>query len=394
MKKEIVKKVLTITLASAMAAGMAAGSVSAENLACEKGGTIMWMASHEDKAIRAGFEALCEAYGYKSVVVYGDGFNDAAGNLTAVRNSMTSDVVALITSQDGGIGDIMEEYPDLYVAGCLSDMNSIYAEGGENADVLANDHYLGTICDGYADGADMAKAFFDTVLENGYHKIAVVNFPSYAYPNQGVIDAAFKELVTEYNETASEEEAIELVGETTTLEFSVLSDSWFLEDGHDSLDCIVGICSGTSFIYPTLLTAKANGICSMDTKLITVGFEEDPSFLYDIGEEGTLGWLAVASPEPMAYDIALIDNAINGTQYADWTNERIDSAMYIIDSQEDAMQVKEKSVNVTYDAKDLPISAEDLSQYLTRINPDATYASLLELLQNPEYTSVEALYNR
>lgn len=419
MKKNFLKKVLSVAIVATMTLGLAAcgGSEQAgtpagadsstnveagvedtadtvANLASDKGGTIMWMASHEDKAIRAGFEALCDSLGYKSVVVYGDGFNDAAGNLSAVRNSMTSDVVALITSQDGGIKDIMEEYPDLYVAGCLSDMNSVYADGGENAAVLSNDHYLGTICDGYADGADMAQTFFDVVKENGYHKIALVNFPSYAYPNQGVIDAAFKEKVAEYNATVSAEEAIELVGETTTLEFSVLNDSWFLEEGHDSLDCIVGICSGTSFIYPTLLTAKANGICSMDTKLITVGFEEDPSFLDDIGGDGTIGWLAVASPEPMAYCMALIDNALNGTQYADWTNARIDSSMYIIDSPEDAAQVKEKSVNVTYDPKDLPISAEVLAQYITRINPEATYASLMELLQNPEYTSVDALYNR
>ena len=113
-----------------------------------------------------------------------------------------------------------------------------------------------------------------------------------------------------------------------------------------------------------------------------------------IGGDGTIGWLAVASPEPMAYCMALIDNALNGTQYADWTNARIDSSMYIIDSPEDAAQVKEKSVNVTYDPKDLPISAEVLAQYITRINPEATYASLMELLQNPEYTSVDALYNR
>ena len=156
------KKVIGLAVAFLTIAGLAACGGAEDkadtvaNLASDKGGTIMWMASHEDKAIRAGFEALCDSLGYKSVVVYGDGFNDAAGNLSAVRNSMTSDVVALITSQDGGIKDIMEEYPDLYVAGCLSDMNSVYADGGENAVVLSNDHYLGTICDGYADVMDMA----------------------------------------------------------------------------------------------------------------------------------------------------------------------------------------------------------------------------------------------
>ena len=55
--------------------------------------------------------SVCEELGYEFQVVYGDMYNDPAANLSAVKNAMTKDVVAIIASQDGGIKDIMAEYP-------------------------------------------------------------------------------------------------------------------------------------------------------------------------------------------------------------------------------------------------------------------------------------------
>jgi len=66
------------------------------------GGTIMWLSN-----LTSGVQyettinyltAICKELGYDFTVVYGDSFNDAAGNLQPVKNGMRSDVVGLITS--------------------------------------------------------------------------------------------------------------------------------------------------------------------------------------------------------------------------------------------------------------------------------------------------------
>src|SRR5690606_19806507 len=106
-----------------------------------------------------------------------------AGNLNAVRNGMTNDVVALITSQDGGLKDIMQEYPELYVAGYNSDMRSVFNDGGANLSVKENNKFLGTIADGFTDGALLGKQYAQAVIDKNYKKVSIIIFPEYAYPN-------------------------------------------------------------------------------------------------------------------------------------------------------------------------------------------------------------------
>ena len=155
--------------------------------------------------------------GYTYEVIYGDESNDPAGNLTAVQNAMTNDVVGLIACQDGGLSEIMAEYPDLYVAGFTTDMASVYDEGGTNAAVKDNDHFLGTVADQYVDGADVGQMYFNLVVEKGYKKVATICFPPFAYPQLAVADEVFRSLVEEYNQTA--DEPIEVVGEAEVLMF-------------------------------------------------------------------------------------------------------------------------------------------------------------------------------
>ena len=92
----------------------------------------MWLSNLSSgpqyEAQKAYAEYLCDQMGYDFKVVYGDSQNDPDGNLQAVKNGMTSDVVGLILSQDGGVANIMEEYPDLWVVGHNSDFNSIYSD--------------------------------------------------------------------------------------------------------------------------------------------------------------------------------------------------------------------------------------------------------------------------
>ena len=86
------------------------GAVTYEDM-----GTILWLSNlsggAQYDATCAYLEALCTALGYKFEVAFGDAFNDAANNLIAVQNAMTDDVVGMITSQDGGLKDIMDAYP-------------------------------------------------------------------------------------------------------------------------------------------------------------------------------------------------------------------------------------------------------------------------------------------
>lgn len=356
------------------------------------GGTILWLSNISSgpqyEAAVAYANVICDKLGYKFQVVYGDGYNDPAGNLSNIQTGMTSDVVGIIASQDGGIGNIVEEYPDLYVVGFNTDMAAVYGEGGAAAGLVNNDHWLGTIVDGFADGSIEGREYAEAVIEAGYKKVATMTFPAFAYPQHAVADAAFRAAIAEYNATA--DQPIEIVGDNKVLEFSPLDESWFMEPGNSDLDAIVGMLAGTMFIYPTLKTAIANGTCSPNTKLLTGGFETGDDLIADIGGDGIIQHIGISPIENIAWALVLLDNAIQGKQYADFSPDRIDSARYIIDSKEDIENVMTKSLNGTLNPDLAQISLADLETVLTRYNPDATYAQLNELFHSEQIT-VEGL---
>lgn len=348
----------------------------------------MWLSNLSSgiqyEATRDYLTAICEKLGYKFTIVYGDMFNDAAGNLTAVSNGMTNDVVGLIASQDGGIAAIMEQYPELYVAGYATDMISVFAPGGANEAALKNEKFLGTICDGYQNGADMGHQYFEVVKEKGWQKVSVVNFPGYAYPNQIAAVNAFMADVEAYNATA--ENKINVVSDPLTLEFQPLADSYFLEEGHDDLDAIVAFCAGIQFVYPTLVTAKLNGFCDMRTQMITGGFDSNSDILADIGEDKAICWICTSPAENPAYALVLLDNAINGKQYADFAVECVDSHPYVIDTAAEIEAATTKAMYGTGKVELAQISVEEVLALCLRNNPEATYAQLKELFHSEQVT--------
>jgi hypothetical protein len=115
-------------------------------------------------------------------------------------NGMTADIKGIIASQDGGIADIMAEYPELFVMGYNTDMRSVYEEGGAAASLLDNEKYLGTIVDGHADGTLLGKQMAEYVIEKGYTKVSTVAFPAFAYPNLRS-RCGIQKLNEEYNAT-------------------------------------------------------------------------------------------------------------------------------------------------------------------------------------------------
>ena len=375
------KKIISLILALALCLSMV-------SFASAEGGTIMWLSNLSSgiqyETTRDYLTAICEKMGYKFTIVYGDMFNDAAGNLTAVSNGMTTDVVGLIASQDGGIGAIMEQYPELYVAGYNTDMTSVFTPGGANEAVLSNPKFLGTICDGFQDGADMGHQYFNVVKEKGWQKISVVNFPGYAYPNQTAAVNAFMADVEAHN--AASENKITVVSDPLTLEFQPLADSYFLEDGHDDLDAIVAFCAGIDFVYPTMVTAKLNGFCDMRTQIITGGFNNNADIVADIGEDRNIGWICISPSEDPAYAMVLLDNAISGKQFADFAVERIDSKPYVIDSVADIEAAMTVGMIGTGDVTKAQVSVDEVLNLCVRNNAEATYAGLKELFASEQVT--------
>ncbi len=395
MKGKFFKKTLTIVFAAAMLLATLAGcggEKGESGAQAESKGTIMWLSNLTSginyETNKNWAEAICKELGYELKIVYGDMFNDPDGNLQAVKNGMTKDVVGIISSQDGGIGAIMKEYPDLYVAGFGTDMNSVYSDNPQfavNADVLNNDKWLGTIADGHINGKDLAKEDFDYVKAQGWTKIGVITFPGYAYPNLEEASNEIQSLCTEAG--------IEIVGGVTTLQFQPLEESYFQEAGRDKLDGIVALCAGTQFVYPTMQQAVADGLCSADTKLVTGGFDDDQSIISDIGGDGTIQYISFSPAENIAYALILLDNAINDCQYPDFKPERFESVAYVIDSKEDIDNVMSKSMAGTADVSLSQMSLDDVKNLCVRFNPDATHADLMSFFLSDQLTT-DALKSR
>ncbi|MCD7763752.1 MAG: hypothetical protein LUI14_11275 [Lachnospiraceae bacterium] len=381
--KSVLKKAATILTAAAMATGSltVCGTTVGAAPADSDGGKILYLSNINSGVYydyyKAFYERICADLGYDFEIIYGDPYNDPNGNLTAVRNAYTDDVVGLITTQDGGIESIMDEYPDMYVSALGTDMDSVFDEDGTNHGALEKDHFLAVSGDMFTSGEEQGQYYAQQIIDGGYKKVATVLFPSYAYPSTAIADQAFRDAIEEYNQTADEK--IEIVGETTVLDFTPLDASFFLEEGYGDLDAIVGLCAGIQFIYPTMVVAKADGTCDQKTQLITNGYEYDADILADCGDDKTIKSTTITNPEAAFLPIALIDNAIQGKQYADYPGaENVEPGIITVDSTSDFEVIKEKFTDGQTLLENIAVSVEELEMLLIRNNPDATYAALVE----------------
>ena len=328
---------------------------------------------------------MAKELGYTVEIVYGDSFNDPAGNLKNVKNAYTSDVVGLISCMDGGLINIMEEYPDMWVVGFFSDYDNVFNPGGTSEGILKKDHFLGLMGDNYISGVALGEAYAQEVIDRGYKRVSTCIFPVYAYPKHTVADQAFRAYIEKYNETAAEK--IELVGDATVLNFTPLETNYFFEDGHDNLDCIVGFCAGTTFVYPTVVEAKAMGICKDDMQIITGGFDNDPDLMADCGDDKNIVRLTTAAFESIIWPMAMMDAAVSGKMYKDYPGvERMDSGIMVINSTAKFEAVINNSpMGATNDEDRLgkaQASWDDMKNYFTSVNPDASYKDLTAFCQS------------
>jgi hypothetical protein len=398
------KRVLSLIIILAMMVSLFAGCSSEESLedngqeenvqeeTNEDYGTIMWLSNlssgvQYESSINY-LDYLCSELGYEFQVVFGDPYNDPAGNLAAVKNNMSDDIVGLIVSQDGGVKDIMSEYPDLYVVGYNLDMRSAFNADGVNAEVIDNEKFLGAIVDGFADGADLGRILAEKVVEENYKTISIIKFPFYAFPNLDEADMEFRKIIETHNNGVADDEKITIVGETKVLEFEPLEETYFFEEGHDELDAIIGLCAGVDFIYPVLKTAIANGAASPDTHLLTSGINKNGEILADIGEDKIIQYITISPGENIAWAFAMLDNAMVGGMYNDFEGPRqIDSISYVIEDQEDVENVFNNAFTGTADVTKTQISMEELKNVLTRFNEDATYEELNALFASDQLTT-------
>ena len=328
---------------------------------------------------------MAKELGYTVEIVYGDSFNDPAGNLKNVKNAYTSDVVGLISCMDGGLINIMEEYPDMWVVGFFSDYDNVFNPGGTSEGILKKDHFLGLMGDTYISDVALGEAYAQEVIDRGYKRVSTCIFPVYAYPKHTVADKAFRDYIEKYNETAAEK--IELVGDATVLNFSPLETNYFFEDGHDNLDCIVGFCAGTTFVYPTVVEAKAMGICKDDMQIITGGFDNDPDLMADCGDDKNIVRLTTAAFESIIWPMAMMDAAVSGKMYKDYPGvERMDSGIMVINSTAKFEAVINNSpMGATNDEDRLGKAQakwDDMKNYFTSVNPDASYKDLTAFCQS------------
>ena len=377
------KKIAALVLAICMMLACLVSGASAENAGK---GKILFLSNLTSGAQYEFYvnylNLMADNLGYKVEVIYADGFNDPAGNLQIVKNAYTSDVVGLIATQDGGLINIMEEYPDLWVVGFFSDMDNVFNEDGSSHGVLEKDHFLGLMGDNYISGVDVGRAYAEEVIARGYKKVSTCIFPVYAYPKHTVADAAFREAIAEYNQTAAE--PIEIIGDTTVLQFSPLGDDYFLDPDHMELDCIVGFCAGTTFIYPKVVEAKAMGLCKDNLQIITGGFDNDPNLMADCGDDKTIVRLTIGGVESIIWPMAMLDAALSGTMYPDYPGiERLDSSVFVINTSEkfDAI-VNHSPMGVDLDVTKALLDWEGMKDLFISVNPDATYAKLTEVCKS------------
>ena len=375
------KKLIALLLTLALLMGLAVVPASAESK-----GKILWL-SNLNSGIQYEFyvaywKMIAENLGYTFDVVYGDMSNDPAGNLKQVKNAYTSDVKGIIISMDGGVVNIMDEYPDMWVVGFFSDMDSVFEENGPSHDVMTREKFLGNMGDNYISGQALGEAYAQEVIARGYKKVATCIFPVFAYPKHTVADAAFRAAIAAYNETAAE--PIEIVGDAEVLAFQPLSDSYFLEQGRDELECIVGFCAGTTFIYPKIVEAKAMGFCRDDLQLITGGFDNDPDLLADCVDDKNIVSLTIQGIESAIWPMAMLDAAISGTMYKDYPGqERMDSSVFTINSTEKFQAMIDNSpMGPTLDLSKAQAQWDDMKDYFTSVNPDASYAELTKYCQS------------
>ncbi len=306
---------------------------------------------------------------------------DEAANKTAAQQLISSGCKGLILTMDSATEAILEECEKagVYLGGYLADYETSFDK------VKDNPNFVGTVVDGRYSGTAWGEEIAERIINDGYKNIGMIKFPSFAFPHQNEMDAAFRAKIEEYNKTAADDEKITVQAETTELMFQPLSADYF--SANPNIDAIFGMCAGVDFIYPTLTQNNKTNI-----KLYTAGFSVDDSVLNNFGTSGNgcFQELVFSNVEAIVYPLVMLLNKIEGKEFEDTPSEaqRVDSSQIRITNNEELDIVKEKSMYYTGKFENSFLTASEVSDLLAKNG--GTHEGLVKVVQSMSMEDLKA----
>ena len=376
-------------MALALAGTMAASSLSMVSVSAEPKKATIGVCFYQDTgkavdATKAFLESLSDTLNVE--FKYGTFTQtDEAANLTKVQELIASGVDGIIGTMDLGTQSILSECEaaGVYYGGYLCDFDTSYTNAYD--DVFGNPNFVGTVTDGHnPDDVCVGTQFFDSLIEyNESHAdaplthVSMAIFPSWAFPAQATAADQFVATVDEYNKTAETPITVDpLDEEVDVLNFSPLDSTYFSK--HPDTQAIMSFAAGTSFVYPTMVSAGVDS----DIKLFTTGYEGGEESNFGSAGNQTYQQVIVTGVETIVYPLVLLLNKINETEFVDMPEkaERISTEQYIVNSDED-MELFVNSLYTTADVSAAAYTPEDVLNMTAFGNPDATYADLVSAVQ-------------
>lgn len=382
---KISKKLMALALAGTMAASsLSMVSVSAEPKKATIGVCFYQDTGKAVDATKAFLESLSDTLNVE--FKYGTFTQtDEAANLTKVQELIASGVDGIIGTMDLGTQSILSECEaaGVYYGGYLCDFDTSYTNAYD--DVFGNPNFVGTVTDGHnPDDVCVGTQFFDSLIEyNESHAdaplthVSMAIFPSWAFPAQATAADQFVATVDEYNKTAETPITVDpLDEEVDVLNFAPLDSTYFSK--HPDTQAIMSFAAGTSFVYPTMVSAGVDS----DIKLFTTGYEGGEESNFGSAGNQTYQQVIVTGVETIVYPLVLLLNKINETEFVDMPEkaERISTEQYIVNSDED-MELFVNSLYTTADVSAAAYTPEDVLNMTAFGNPDATYADLVSAVQ-------------
>ena len=376
-------------MALALAGTMAASSLSMVSVSAEPKKATIGVCFYQDTgkavdATKAFLESLSDTLNVE--FKYGTFTqSDEAANLTKVQELIASGVDGIIGTMDLGTQSILSECEaaGVYYGGYLCDFDTSYTNAYD--DVFGNPNFVGTVTDGHnPDDVCVGTQFFDSLIEyNESHAdaplthVSMAIFPSWAFPAQATAADQFVATVDEYNKTAETPITVDpLDEEVDVLNFAPLDSTYFSK--HPDTQAIMSFAAGTSFVYPTMVSAGVDS----DIKLFTTGYEGGEESNFGSAGNQTYQQVIVTGVETIVYPLVLLLNKINETEFVDMPEkaERISTEQYIVNSDED-MELFVNSLYTTADVSAAAYTPEDVLNMTAFGNPDATYADLVSAVQ-------------
>lgn len=376
-------------MALALAGTMAASSLSMVSVSAEPKKATIGVCFYQDTgkavdATKAFLESLSDTLNVE--FKYGTFTQtDEAANLTKVQELIASGVDGIIGTMDLGTQSILSECEaaGVYYGGYLCDFDTSYTNAYD--DVFGNPNFVGTVTDGHnPDDVCVGTQFFDSLIEyNESHAdaplthVSMAIFPSWAFPARATAADQFVATVDEYNKTAETPITVDpLDEEVDVLNFAPLDSTYFSK--HPDTQAIMSFAAGTSFVYPTMVSAGVDS----DIKLFTTGYEGGEESNFGSAGNQTYQQVIVTGVETIVYPLVLLLNKINETEFVDMPEkaERISTEQYIVNSDED-MELFVNSLYTTADVSAAAYTPEDVLNMTAFGNPDATYADLVSAVQ-------------